>query len=302
MSENISIKVSIALISLLVISLGLTVSSYSQTLYSCESPVGVTNPFLHIINPNNGATISTTEMVLSGLNVRGCNGMAKHPETGVCYVMVNVKPEDGRPIDPRILGIINPNTGAIQQIGSAEETFATLAFTEDGTLYGITGDGGAIPETLYTIDINNGSVTQVTPLGNGNDGETLAFNPVDQLLYHGSGNCLPNQIFESINPDNLSINPIPLSGDLEICEQSAMVYRSGNVFLSGTIDQEYYSITTGGVVTFLGDMDHTSKGLAFDCAAPPSNVPTLSEWGLIIMAGILGIIGFMVIQRRKLAA
>ncbi|TDI68982.1 MAG: IPTL-CTERM sorting domain-containing protein [Bacteroidetes bacterium] len=34
----------------------------------------------------------------------------------------------------------------------------------------------------------------------------------------------------------------------------------------------------------------------------PSNVPTLSEWGLITMAGILGIVGFMVIRRRKVSA
>jgi len=32
------------------------------------------------------------------------------------------------------------------------------------------------------------------------------------------------------------------------------------------------------------------------------NVPTLSEWGLIAMAGVLGIIGFMAIRRRKAAA
>jgi len=30
-----------------------------------------------------------------------------------------------------------------------------------------------------------------------------------------------------------------------------------------------------------------------------SAVPTLSEWGLIIMAGILGIVGYLVIRRRK---
>ena len=31
----------------------------------------------------------------------------------------------------------------------------------------------------------------------------------------------------------------------------------------------------------------------------PQNVPTLSEWGIIAMAGILGMVGFMVIRRRK---
>jgi hypothetical protein len=55
------------------------------------------------------------------------------------------------------------------------------------------------------------------------------------------------------------------------------------------------------------------NGLRFNCESdnatvtctffnekiPTPNVPTLSEWGLIAMAGILGIIGFMVIRRRK---
>jgi len=34
----------------------------------------------------------------------------------------------------------------------------------------------------------------------------------------------------------------------------------------------------------------------------PRNVPTLSEWGLIAMAGVLGIAGLMVMRRRKAAA
>ncbi len=33
-------------------------------------------------------------------------------------------------------------------------------------------------------------------------------------------------------------------------------------------------------------------------SAPVREVPTLNEWGLIVMAGILGIVGFMVIRRR----
>jgi len=35
---------------------------------------------------------------------------------------------------------------------------------------------------------------------------------------------------------------------------------------------------------------------------PPPIVPTLSEWGLIALAGILGIVGFMVLRRRKVTA
>jgi hypothetical protein len=32
----------------------------------------------------------------------------------------------------------------------------------------------------------------------------------------------------------------------------------------------------------------------------PRNIPTLSEWGIIAMAGILGMVGFMAIRRTKL--
>jgi len=32
------------------------------------------------------------------------------------------------------------------------------------------------------------------------------------------------------------------------------------------------------------------------------SIPTLSHWGLIAMAGVLGIVGFMVLRRRKVTA
>jgi hypothetical protein len=34
----------------------------------------------------------------------------------------------------------------------------------------------------------------------------------------------------------------------------------------------------------------------------PVAIPTLSQWGLIAMAGVLGLVGFMVIRRRKVTA
>ena len=38
------------------------------------------------------------------------------------------------------------------------------------------------------------------------------------------------------------------------------------------------------------------------CVVRTTNVPTLSEWGLVAMAGILGILGFIMVIRRKKAA
>jgi IPTL-CTERM motif len=34
----------------------------------------------------------------------------------------------------------------------------------------------------------------------------------------------------------------------------------------------------------------------------PTVVPTISEWGLIAMAGILGVVGFMVLRRKRITA
>ncbi len=50
---------------------------------------------------------------------------------------------------------------------------------------------------------------------------------------------------------------------------------------------------------FPDEICHEATG---QCIQPASDVPTLSEWGLMAMAGILGIIGFMVIRRRKATA
>ena len=50
---------------------------------------------------------------------------------------------------------------------------------------------------------------------------------------------------------------------------------------------------------FIGETCNEETGL---CSGFSREVPTISEWGLIAMAGILGVIGFMVVRRRKVAA
>jgi len=65
--------------------------------------------------------------------------------------------------------------------------------------------------------------------------------------------------------------------------------------LSITIDEETNSITA-----FCDDIDTGS--CTFTNVRIPRDVPTLSEWGLIAMAGVLGIVGFMVMRRKKVTA
>ena len=44
------------------------------------------------------------------------------------------------------------------------------------------------------------------------------------------------------------------------------------------------------------------NGTVYYSLGGPRPIPTLSEWGLIAMAGVLGIIGLLAIQRRKVTA
>jgi len=45
----------------------------------------------------------------------------------------------------------------------------------------------------------------------------------------------------------------------------------------------------------------TLASISFGVPAVIRPIPTISQWGLIAMAGVLGIIGFMAISRRKAA-
>ena len=68
--------------------------------------------------------------------------------------------------------------------------------------------------------------------------------------------------------------------------------------LSITINEESNSITATCVDDDTGSCTFTNRLIEVE----PNQVPTLSEWGLIAMAGLLGIIGFIVIRRRQLVA
>jgi hypothetical protein len=50
-----------------------------------------------------------------------------------------------------------------------------------------------------------------------------------------------------------------------------------------------------------GTVDNIALVTQFTGTLAPKNIPTLSEWGLIAMAGLMGIVGFIVMRRRKLA-
>lgn len=222
------------------------------------------------IDPTTAATTSSVTMSLPGSTINGANGLALDPTTSVFHVILKLSGVSGR-----VLAQLNPVTGACTLIGNTGDNVAGIAFSTNGVLYAVTGDGASTPETLFTVSTTTGTMTQVQQLGAGNDGEAIAFSQDDGFLYHASGLGIPNvdEIFERINPCNGAITPIPLSG-ADYDEAFCIGYEGAGVLLLADISDTLHRVTTAGVVTVVGTLDHTAKGIAVTLPPPPTNPNT----------------------------
>lgn len=128
-------------------------------------------------------------------------------------------------------------------------------------LFGITGDGGAPSETMFTIDKTTAAATFFLTLGAGADGETIGFNSADGRMYHASGR-LGNQVWESIN---LSVPAVATSAALDTSDEILAITRNSSTgtFLASDRDDVLYSITAAGVAIVIGSTPENLKGLAF---------------------------------------
>ncbi|CAE8645613.1 unnamed protein product [Polarella glacialis] len=165
-------------------------------------------PQLWIFNSTSGSAFSVNITLDNNGPVEGGNGLALDPLTGVSYAVLKV-PGLAAPANvSRILASIDLLTGSATYIGDLGEFFAGLAFAACGTLYGVTGDcsrgdnapcSGGTPSTLFTIDTKTACPTFFVSLGAGGDGEAIAFNSENGLMYHWSGNNINRRTLDTIN-------------------------------------------------------------------------------------------------------
>jgi hypothetical protein len=211
------------------------------------------------------AMTTTLAITLSGETVNGATALARHPDTGALWAILNLVG------GAKVLVTLDPETGVATLVGDPGDKFAGLAFDSSGTLYGVTGDGAATAETLFTLDQSDASATFFLALGNGSDGESLGFNPDDGLLYHASGHPQIGDgvIFESINTSTLVVTNIDITGTaLEEEEPLGLTYWEGEgVFLwtqsavLHTDPSKLFRVTAAGVPTLETTLDHQSKGI-----------------------------------------
>jgi len=259
------------------------------------SPGGGNRPpdaLLRTIESANGATVpgASVTITLAGKTVVGGTGLARHPQTGDLFALLKIQGSSFRR-----LVIVDEHTGVATDIGDTGHRFAGIAFAANGTLYAIEGDGGGVAEALFTVSTTNASSVLFMQLSAGTDGETIAFDPDDGFLYHASGIGTPNhpngEKFEKINLVSQAITTIPLSG-FDYQELSALTHVDGGFFAADigntTTDMpRFFRMTPSGAVTYLGNMDHVSKGLvsaAQDAPVPALPIPMAAGLALALAA------------------
>ncbi|MFK7785467.1 MAG: T9SS type A sorting domain-containing protein [Crocinitomicaceae bacterium] len=223
---------------------------------NAQSTFYAVTPFssdLEVMDSTTMASTATIPLTSTTGAINGANGLAADP-CGVLYIVYQAA-------GSRYLGILDPATGVITEIGDMGDNVANITFV-NGALLAVTGDGANVAETLYSVDILTGAMTLINALGNGSDGESIEFNPDDGLLYHWSGWGAPITM-ESINPLTFAITPIATSGAILDNVGSSTYVGNGRFLVSDVNDGGLKYVTTSGVVTLTSNTNDTFKGLAF---------------------------------------
>ena len=152
----------------------------------------------------------------------------------------------------------------------------------------------------------------------GEDLGGLNNNPPNMLLA-----CFPEAIEEVSFTENITAVGLTLGCVKDVeeavgCPQTitVSVFGRGDALLDSTdvavtdlfnifIGIESVPPITRISLMFPGSPEDVFKGIAnvrFGLRVVSRPIPTLSEWGLIAMAGVLGIVGLLVVRRRKAAA
>ncbi len=178
---------------------GLAFSSGDSTLYGIDRS-GMID--LNEIDPTVPSIDSSIEIVLDSEDIDNGNGLATDPTSGKLWGLVKLDGQVGRE-----LVTIVPATGVATSIGNTGDRFASIAFSNTGQLFGLTGDGAGLAETIFSLNKNTGAAKVFCSLGLGSSGEGLAFNPDDGALYHFSG----DDTFEKINGKKSLFSPLRIA-------------------------------------------------------------------------------------------
>ena len=116
--------------------------------------------------------------------IGGFNGLTQNPLTGNVYT-VYFSQQGGT----RFLATIDLIEHTVSTIEQLSDKIASICFDDNGNLYGISGDGGPTPNTLYQIDPASAELQYLVDLSTllDDDGEAIEYNSSDGFIYRMAG-------------------------------------------------------------------------------------------------------------------
>jgi hypothetical protein len=165
------------------------------------------------------------------------------------------------------------------------------------------GDSETYPNIFIQLSTTNVTLAALSTTFADNIGPNVTTVYDGELIFSapdcGSGPCPFDNTITLQTPFNY--NPSDGNLLLDISNLQGSSYQQFDaVNPVPSITRRVFSLNVDAEI---GEVDSLGLVTQFVCEPlpppPPAPIPTLSEWGLIVMAGILGIVGFMVIRRRK---
>ncbi|HML96542.1 MAG TPA: IPTL-CTERM sorting domain-containing protein [Thermodesulfobacteriota bacterium] len=308
----------IYLVIVLMVSVFASDASHAQVLYGAATgqTSGNAPSSLYTIDPETGAA-----NLIGPIGFNGVTGLEILPD-GRLVGSANADTEDG---NAAVLIEIDSDTGAGSLIGILGNSsnpgecsrMPDIAFSCDlGLLYGYSDSCSGNTEGLHLINPDNGVATLIGPSGFTDGGNGLAVRPGTSTIFgtpiDATGLVILNRITGAGTVIPPSVGNVPNAiNAMDFNPETGVLFGSfkdsGDILGNG--EDLGYLVTINipdGNITVIGQTVLGLDAIVFfeefeECGFVGS-IPTLSEWGLIAMAGLLGVICLLAIRRRKAAA
>lgn len=278
----------------------------------CNTGEGSSIASLYLVDPDTAAAKEIGPIGfdgVGGLAQLGDGRLVASARTGGgqerISILIEINPRTG---NGRLIGTIgNQAQGGCGRVNDLTYDPAT------DTLYGSAIQCGGAPMgnfdlNLITINPNTGEGTIIGSAElDDMAGNALAIDSNGNLIGSGFNFGGPNlrNIVYTVNPNNGIANIIS-SFDNEDPLFNSGTFNPFNGQFLGTLnffpETELAALDPDtGTLTTIGQLPDCADGIAF-VNPPPRPIPTLSQWGLIAMAGIIGLAGFIAIWKKYAAA
>lgn len=263
----------------------------SGAIFLCEAYDG--DGVLIQLNPATGNTVSSTPMVIDGLTVDSCHGLAFKPGTSQLYAILNLDNPPGRNDGERVLAVMNPETAVGTQIGeigenAMSEPHVSLVFSNDGSRLFTTGGSSCsspCDESIHEVDQLTGAATLLIDVASGESKKSVAVGPDGHLYFSGEDRIL------RVDSGSLAITELNNLDQDDM--DDAMTWDPTRGAFLGIDRTDLYTMDTTGDTTYWATTDADisyPRGMAVFQGPSVLEIPSLSAVGtslfLLLLAGV----------------